>query len=182
MCYPQDEVAYLLGVGEEHYETPRKYMEEAIRLGVSKRIRQIPKNLKLGQTWVYLCHRRAILTDEVDEKTGERKCQLAIFAAFRPQKIEQCMWESQAKALTDAEKKGLERRGITIVAFKDGDPDHIADRDLPNRLCDVPSCGKKAKWFASPLMNPDEAAFCQRHYKQQQRALERQAARVLGVE
>ncbi len=178
MCYPRSEVAYLLGVGEEHYETPQKFMEEAIQMGISKRIKQIPKKLKLGETWVYLCHRKAILTDEVDEETGEKKYDLAVFAAFRPQRIEKCMWKSQVKALTEDEKKDLHRRGISIVEFEDGDPDHIADRDLPKRLCDIPGCGKKAKWFQSPLMNPDEPALCRRHHQQQERAMEKAAQRA----
>jgi hypothetical protein len=122
VCFPRREVAYLLGVGEQSYKLPGDFMEEAVRLGVSKRIAQIPKKLEVGKTWIYLVHRKALMVP--DENSGEMKPQLAVFSAFRPQRIEKCMWKSQAAALNDKEKKELEWRGVTIVEFEDGDADH----------------------------------------------------------
>lgn len=121
-CFPQKQVAYLLGVGEQSYKTPGDFTEEAVRLGVSKRIAQIPKKLEVGKTWIYLVHRKGLMVP--DDATGEMKPQLAVFSAFRPQRIEKIMWKSQAAALNDKEKKELERRGITVVEFDDNDPDH----------------------------------------------------------
>ncbi len=114
VCTPHDEVAYLLGVGEQSYKTPAAFMAEALELGVSKRIPAIPKKLKVGETWVYLCHRKAMF-DQDD------KPQLAIFAAFVPQRIEMPVWESE---LTDEKREDLAKRGITPVPIKDGDADH----------------------------------------------------------
>jgi hypothetical protein len=114
-CQPTDEVAYILGVGKGFYKTPRAYMDEAMRLGVSKRIPAIPSNLVVGKTWVYLIHNEALFTQD-------DKPQMGIFAAFIPKRIEMPVWESD---LTDERKKDLEKRGITPVVFKDGDPDHM---------------------------------------------------------
>lgn len=89
VCFPQHEVAYLLGVGEQFYNTTEDFTAEAMKLGVSKRISQIPKKLEVGKTWIYLVHRKAMLV--ADQDTGERKAQMAVFAAFRPRRIEKIL-------------------------------------------------------------------------------------------
>ena len=68
VCYPTEEMAYLLGVGEKFY-TPESFIVEANTMGVSKRIPpNVPKNLELGKTRVFLCHKKGILIDtKVDE-------------------------------------------------------------------------------------------------------------------
>lgn len=120
MCDPSDQPAYLLGVGEKYY-TPQEYMQEALTMGVSKRIgKSIPKHLEIGKTVVYLTHRKAIDLNEKNEK-GENMYQLAIFCAFIPQKIEKLIWQSEA---TEENLKALEKRGITPVIIPDGDKDH----------------------------------------------------------
>src|SRR3972149_2888123 len=48
----------ILWVGERYY-TPEDFIAEARRYGVSKRIPQVPKKLKLGETWVLLAHPKA---------------------------------------------------------------------------------------------------------------------------
>lgn len=118
MCHPSDGVAYIFGVGEKYY-TPQSFITEAQTMGVSKCIATIPKNMKLGETWVYLIHRKAIL-DGKDED-GKVIYKMAIFAAFVPQRVEMPMWKSK---LTKKKRKELEKRGITPVAIPDGDKDH----------------------------------------------------------
>jgi len=114
VCRPTSEMAYVLGVGERNYKTPEDFMAEAQTLGVSKRIPQVPRGLEIGRTWVYLAHRKAC--------TGpDGKPQLGIFTAFVPQRVEMPVWQSE---LTDEKRQALEKRGITPVAFEDGDPDH----------------------------------------------------------
>ena len=114
VCRPQAEVAYVLGVGERHYKVPGDFMAEAVKLGVSKRIPAVPKDLEIGKTWVYLAHRKACVGPD-------GKPQLGIFAAFVPQRVEMPVWKSE---MTDERSKDLEKRGITPVVFEDGDPDH----------------------------------------------------------
>lgn len=119
VCNPQEEVAYLLGVGAQY--TPESFMLEAQAMGVSKRVPAVPKELVLGKTWVYLVHRKAIETGERDPETGKMKYKMAIFAAFVPKAVEMPVWESE---LTEERKAALEKRGITPVPVKDGDKDH----------------------------------------------------------
>lgn len=118
MCQPDHEVAYLFGVGEKYY-TPQEFITEAQTMGVSKRIQALPKKLKLGETWVYLVHRKAIYAGKDEE--GKPVYKMAIFAAFVPQRVEMPVWKSK---LTKRKQKELEKRGITPIAIPDGDPDH----------------------------------------------------------
>ena len=114
VCQPTDSIGYLLGVGEKFY-SPQTFITEARTLGLSKRIPAMPKHLELGKTWVYLVHRRAMVDQATDEP------QMAIFAAFIPQRVEMPVWESQ---LTDKKREELQKRGITPVPIPDGDKDH----------------------------------------------------------
>ncbi len=141
VCSPTSDPAFIMNVGERHYPKPEDFMEEAMSQGVSKRIPFVPKEMELGKTVVYLAHPRAcrlvdstvlqqamalikggdggdqprlVETDKVDYKLG-------IFSAFIPQRVEKLIWERDA---TPEEIKKLEKRGITPVIIKDGDPDH----------------------------------------------------------
>jgi hypothetical protein len=120
MCNPTADMAYLWGVGEKYY-TPQEFITEAQTMGVSKRIpsEHIPKKLKLGETWVYLVHRKAIYAGKDDEGNDIHK--MAIFAAFVPQRIEMPIYKSK---LTKRKRKELDKRGITPIEIPDGDPDH----------------------------------------------------------
>ena len=140
MCDPRDEVAFIMGVGEKFYKTPSDFLEEAHRLGVSKRIPFIPKELELGKTVIYLAHPKAVevkepvalqqalsILEESETKqprlleTEKVEKRLGIFTAFVPQRIEKLVWQSQA---TPEELERLEKRGITPVIIPDGDLDH----------------------------------------------------------
>ena len=140
MCDPKDESAFIMGVGEKYYKTPQDFMEEADRLGVSKRIPFIPKELELGKTVVYLAHpkacqvkespalQRAMAIIRPPEETQVQlmevekvECKVGIFSAFIPQRVEKLIWEHDA---TPEELEKLEKRGITPVIVKDGDVDH----------------------------------------------------------
>jgi hypothetical protein len=50
----------LIWIGEQHYKTPQEFMREAAQMGVSRRIVAVPKDFKIGETWVLLGHRKAI--------------------------------------------------------------------------------------------------------------------------
>jgi hypothetical protein len=50
----------LIWVGVQHYKTPGEFMSEAARMGVSRRITAVPKDFKVGETWVLLGHAKAI--------------------------------------------------------------------------------------------------------------------------
>ena len=144
VCDPTEEPAFIMGVGSRYYETPGDFAKEAQRMGVSKRIPWIPKELKLGETVVYLAHSKAYVSNvkeaeilqlamavvSKEEKNHqprlvgakEFKYSLGIFSAFIPQRVEKLIWEHDA---TPEELEKLKKRGITPVTIKDGDLDHI---------------------------------------------------------
>jgi len=114
----RDDKLGLMWVGKKFY-SPSSFIEEAMRLGVSKRIAAVPKDLKLGKTWVLLAHPEAGRKPR-EEKTGSlfkewEPCP-AIFYAFKPQRIEKLIRKSDATA---EEIEKLEKRGITPVVVSD---------------------------------------------------------------
>jgi len=140
LCDPQDEPAYIMLVGAGNYKTPQDFLEEAHRMGISKRIPFIPKDLELGKTIIYLAHPKACEVKEpvalqqamaiVEEaqtnqprllETERIEKRLGIFGAFIPKKVEKLVWEKDA---TPEELEKLEKRGIAPVIIPDGDREH----------------------------------------------------------
>lgn len=50
----------LLWVGEKFYKTPREFMAEGYKMGISRRLTAIPRDYKQGETWVMLAHPKAV--------------------------------------------------------------------------------------------------------------------------
>lgn len=112
VCDPNKNEKYgLMWVGKQHY-TPETFMYESEIMGVSKRIAAVPRNFKVGFTWILLAHKKV--------KTNGEK-QSAIFTAFKPTRIEKLITKSQA---TEETLKKLERQGITPVVVPNDDKDH----------------------------------------------------------
>lgn len=121
VCQPFRDKKYgLLWVGEKYY-TPQSFIREAQQLGVSKRIPQIPKDLKLGETWILLAHPKAIIKATKDNGKSLVEENPGIFYAFRPVRVEKIITQKQA---TKKALKKLKKRGITPVIVPDGDKDH----------------------------------------------------------
>lgn len=119
VCHPGDDVAYVMGVGEQHYPRPQDFVDEAIRLGVSKRIPAVPRDVEIGKTKIFLTHKKALLCQEKDAK-GNDKYQTGVIYAFVVTGVEQIVKQSEYEAV----KEGLAKRNITAVAVPDDDPDH----------------------------------------------------------
>jgi len=105
----------LLWVGGKFYPRPADFTREAIEQGVSRRIAQVPKDLVLGETWVFLAHREAI-PPKVTEALPDGPDLLAkwtpgIFHVFRPSAIEYVVKGTE----TEDELERLVKRGITPV-------------------------------------------------------------------
>lgn len=107
---------WVMSVGKKFY-TPEKFIQEAAEMGVSKRIARIPQEFVLGEHWVLLTHPEAgrKKTDNEEENAP------AIFYAYKPQRIEKLMKESDA---TEDVVKELAKRNITVVKVPDNDTDH----------------------------------------------------------
>jgi hypothetical protein len=105
----------LVWVGGAYYPTPESFIAEAKEQGISRRLPGFPKNFKVGETWVFLAHRKAVpATGDAPEKPG-------VFYVFKPTAIEYVV-----KGDEDPEKlERRQRQGCTLVRvhrMTDGEP------------------------------------------------------------
>jgi hypothetical protein len=107
----------LIWIGEKFYKTPGEWIKEAQERGVSRRIKNIPKDFKVGEDWVMVAHIHVVPeTDDAgnvayDEETGEVKLNPAIFHAFKPTAVEYVVTGEE----TEEKLECLEKKGITLV-------------------------------------------------------------------
>jgi len=121
-------------VGEEFYTTPADFIAEGIQQGFSRRIKSVPQGFKLGKTYVFLAHPKAV-TKQVEvppEKAArllgdplaeayEQQGFPGFFYIWIPQRLEKIFDESQRGG---EEVAAAEKRGIVPVFVPDNDPDH----------------------------------------------------------
>lgn len=143
MCQPPDELHGLQWVGNRFYSA-KSFVEEATRLGVSKRIAHIPKGLVLGKTIVYLAHpsggiKEVTETTALNTTVTKNKPCPAIFYVFRPQRIEKLIWKRDA---TTEVILDLEKQGITPIIVPDEDKSHDPKTALSKDIQDA----KKPKY------------------------------------
>jgi hypothetical protein len=105
--------AGLLWIGEAFYATPRAFMEEATRLGISRRITAVPRDFQPGRTWVLCAHRSAI-----PPAAAGADPTAAVFTLFRPTAVEYVVRGDE----TDAELERLVKRGIQPVRVERAEP------------------------------------------------------------
>jgi hypothetical protein len=101
----------LLWIGERFYPSAAHFAQEARVMGISKRLGQIPRDLVIGETWVALAHRKAIVdysngmtADTIGYKPG-------IFSLFIPTAIEYILTGKETEEQLDQ----LEKRGLKLV-------------------------------------------------------------------
>lgn len=122
ICHPlkMGEKAGLMWVGEQFY-TPQTFVQEALTLGISKRIPAVPQGLQLGKTWVLIAHKKGALHQK-EGRLFKTVPGPGIFYAFVPTRVEKVVtYEDLAN---EQEMRKLERRGITPVPVPANDPDH----------------------------------------------------------
>ena len=128
ICHPESNLQQKYGflwVGKRYY-TPESFAKESQEMGVCKRVSQIPKGLKLGETWVLLAHREVPINNkgnfgENGLSKAEPEKKPAIFYGFQPVRVEMPIWKSKA---TKKKLKELEEQAITPIIVPDGDEDH----------------------------------------------------------
>lgn len=108
---------WLMWVGKDY--TMESFIEEALKIGVSKKIAHIPKDLVVGRDWVFLARKNANPDEPISVTIlGHRtQKQDLIFYAFRSQRIEYIITEEEANNTEFVET--LIERGITPVIEKD---------------------------------------------------------------
>lgn len=138
------ERAGLLWIGEQFYPTPESFMQEAREQGISRRITAVPRDFKVGETWVLFAHPKAITRAPTPEEIVEEGLATAeqtgsldfrdvpalvtrkgVITMFRPTAIERIFRESERDS--DAVREA-EERGLTPVFVPDDDPDHDPPR------------------------------------------------------
>lgn len=124
-------------VGAQFY-SPTSFAQEALTLGVSKRIAGIPEGIVIGKTWVFLAHPKAwtrptcVFCDQPPPDSplldcpelDDGKCEFTapgIFYGFVPRRIE-CLVEDDR--LDEQWVKDLLDRGVVIIEVPRDDPDH----------------------------------------------------------
>lgn len=121
----------LMFVGGSYY-TPKSFIEESLKLGVSKRIPEIPAWLILGKTWILLAHKEVPLVDGVPvyELKGmamqEPETKAVVFYAFKPQRVEVPLWKG---SVTDEEIMLMERHGVTPVLLDPSEENRKVHKD-----------------------------------------------------
>lgn len=109
----------LLWIGEQYYKTPGDWISEGLRMGISRRIKAVPKGFKIGEDWVAVAHIN--IRTEKDE-TGKEKKIPGIFQVFKPSAIEYVVKKDDSEERLQC----FEERGITLVkVIKKGEPEQL---------------------------------------------------------
>lgn len=103
VCQPGQK-AYFMWVGSEY--TPASFVEEAQRLGPSKRIHHIPETFEIGN-WVWLGYKKLFKKDD------ERGFEPGVFYAFQVSSIHRVISDEQAE--DEEYVNSLREKGLTPV-------------------------------------------------------------------
>jgi len=114
-CQPSEDPAALMWVGDKYY-SPESFNKEAIEMGVSKRINALPNFFKVGKTWLFLAHKKAVREFSEEKKKLVQKP--GIIMLCRPNKLLKVMTES---AITEEKVREYEEQGIDIMSVPDND-------------------------------------------------------------
>lgn len=117
VCNPEllGSKAGLIWIGEKHYPTPQSFIEEAHRMGISRKIAAIPNGFEVGTHAIFLAHRR--LWTKLDEK-GNKVDVAGVFMAFKPTHIDLVIDDPDKvpdKAIEIAKRLGPDRVRIVKV-------------------------------------------------------------------
>ena len=122
VCNPPESKAGLLWVGNMFYST-KQFLDEAIAMGISKRVATVPISLKPGD-WVYFAHPAAIRVGSAvfDEAEAPRKAknthtEPGIFLVAKLTEIQKIIKEEDAK--DEQLIRSLELIGVTPVVEHD---------------------------------------------------------------
>lgn len=102
----------LIWVGEKFYKTPEEFRKEASSMGVSRKIKTVPRDFVLGETWVYLAHKTCVWDEE------NQAMRPGIFSAFKPSRIDLVIADEHdvpERALKLAEEFGEHARIVKVI-------------------------------------------------------------------
>lgn len=96
--------AGLIWIGEQFYPTTKSWISEMQEMGISRRISAVPKEFKVGVTWIALAHPRAIF--KVNEQWVK-----GIFYLWKPEKMEYVIGGTES----ENELLQLKEQGFDLV-------------------------------------------------------------------
>ncbi len=116
ICRPHrvGDPAYLLWIGARSY-SPAAFVDEAMRMGVSRRINAIPREFRIGETWVFLAHPRGLAASSFG---ADQQATAAVIGVFKPTHVDLVIDNAdaipkEAKNLVDSH--GPEHVRIVVV-------------------------------------------------------------------
>lgn len=105
----------LIWIGEQFYPTPYDFISESERvgcenvpMGVSRRVKSIPRGFKVGESWVALAHPKALVGFGGH---GSTKFTPGIFQVWRPSFVEYVVTGEE----TEEELIALETKGFKLI-------------------------------------------------------------------
>jgi hypothetical protein len=110
------ERALLIWIGEKYYGSPDHFLDEAKRMGISRRIKSIPRGFVLGETKVFFAHPHCTFTTA----DGGVEYGPGCFGMVIPTRFELIVTDKP----TPKQKKRLEDERIFPVEVPANDPDH----------------------------------------------------------
>jgi len=104
---------FIMGIGTKYYGHPRKFLNEALAQGISKRIAKggIPRGFKVGESVVLLSHANASTRYEREGDDLKAVKIPGVICAFIPKRIEYITKGTE----TEEQLERLVERGITPV-------------------------------------------------------------------
>lgn len=103
--------AGLIWIGTKFYSHKSIFALEAAIMGISRRINFVPHGFKIGETWIFLAHRKGY---EIMEFGKDPEFYPGIFQVFQPTAIEIICDGTE----TDEEIEKFRKRGLTPVIVK----------------------------------------------------------------
>ena len=119
----------LLWIGERFYPTPQEFIAEAGLMEISRRIPAVPRDFKVGETWVFLAHRKAV-PGKFHLWFPNEETKPGIFYIFRPTAVEIVVNGDE----TEEEIDRLIQRGLTPVKVERAeDPEQESISNEPQK-------------------------------------------------
>ena len=115
-CRPPTGQHGLIWIGAQYYST-KAFRREARAVGVSRKLSAVPNNLVLGETWVYLAHKKAVLNGTPVLGNGKPRLEPGVFMIFKPTHIDLVVDNHEDppdKALKILDKLGDKARLVTV--------------------------------------------------------------------
>lgn len=110
--FPEDKKCWALTIDVSSYPTPAHYIEEGLRMGISRRLNNgLPKGFKIGEDYAFIIHSKAM-------EMGGGKVEPGFIMCFKPTAVQYVV--SGKESLTYLQS--LADKGITLVNVPNSRP------------------------------------------------------------